>query len=184
MSKLREPIHTNDHIQGKKDAKVTLVEYGDYECPYCGQAYPIVKELQKIEGIKLKFVFRNFPLEQVNPHAVPAACAAETAAKQGKFWEMHDLLYENQEALEDNDLLLYAKELKLDIPQFTKDIASDEIQNKVKADFMSGVRSGVNGTPTFFINGIRHDGSYELSFLKEAIAMALKNKKKGNTNDE
>jgi protein-disulfide isomerase len=184
MSKLRETVNTNDHIQGKKDAKVTLVEYGDYECPYCGQAYPIVKELQKIEGTKLKFVFRNFPLEQVHPHAVPAACAAEAAAKQGKFWEMHDLLYENQEALEDNDLLIYAKELKLDIPQFTKDMESDEIKNKVEVDFMSGVRSGVNGTPTFFINGIRHDGSYELPFLKEAIAMALKTKKKGSTKDE
>src|SRR6202044_1590923 len=111
MATLKVPVTTEDHAQGPANAPVTLVEYGDYECPYCGQAYPIVKELQKLEGKSLRFVFRNFPLAQVHPHAVHAAYAAEAAAKQGKFWEMHDKLYENQQALEDHDVLMYAREI-------------------------------------------------------------------------
>ena len=181
MNELTVSPNKNDHIQGNNDAPVTLVEYGDYECPYCGQAYPIVKELQKLEGKSLRFIFRNFPLAQVHPHALRAAYAAEVSAKQGKFWEMHDKLYENQQALEDHDLLMYARELGLDTGQFTKDMNANQIENRVEDDFMSGIRSGVNGTPTFFINGIRHDGSYELEFLHEAIKKAaFKNKKKGN----
>lgn len=180
MSKLKISPNKTDHIQGNENAPVTLVEYGDYECPYCGQAYPIVKELQKLEGQSLRFVFRNFPLSQVHPHAVHAAFAAESAAKQGKFWEMHDKLYENQQALEDHDLLMYARELGLETTQFTKDMNASKIEELVQDDFQSGIRSGVNGTPTFFINGIRHDGSYELKALRAEIEKAAKNKKKGN----
>jgi protein-disulfide isomerase len=179
MSKLKISLNKTDHLQGNEHAPVTLVEYGDYECPYCGEAYPIVKELQKLEGKSLRFVFRNFPLAQVHPHALHAAFAAEAAAKQGKFWEMHNLLYENQEALEDHDLLMYARELELDMGQFTKDMNSSKIEKKVEDDFLSGIKSGVNGTPTFFINGIRHDGSYELTFLREAVEKAIsKNNKR------
>lgn len=177
--KLTIPVNSSDHIQGEKDATVTLVEYGDFECPYCGRAYPIVKRLQEMEGNKILFVFRNFPLSEVHPHALHAAYAAEAAAKLGKFWEMHDLLFENQQALEDIDLLAYAKELNLDIPQFSEDMKTEEVIKKVQNDFISGVRSGVNGTPTFFINGQRHDGSYELDFLMEAIEMAANTKQKG-----
>jgi len=132
-----------------------------------------MNELQKIEGNKLKFVFRNFPLSEIHPHAFRAASAAEAAGKQGKFWEMHDLIFENQERLDNQDLLSYAKNLKLDIAQFNKDIESEEIIKKVKNDFMSGVRSGVNGTPTFYINGARFDESYELDLLLRAIKETL-----------
>ncbi len=177
MSQLTISVNIKDHTQGKNDAPVTLVEYGDYECPYCGQAYPIIKDLQKKVGIKLKLVFRNFPLSEVHPHALHAACSAEAAAQQGKFWQMHDLLFENQNALEDQDLQVYARELNLDIKQFIKDMRSQQVISKIKNDFMSGVKSGVNGTPTFFINEHRHDGSYELDFLLEAVKSEMKKKK-------
>lgn len=162
-------VDGNDHIEGKENAPVTLVEYGDFQCPDCGRVYPIVKEIQKIKGNKLKFVFRNFPLSQIHEHAFRAACAAEAAGKQGKFWEMYNLLLENQEALDEEDLLSYAKNLNLDIKQFKKDIESDGIIKKVKEDFMGGVRSGVSGTPTFFINGRRFDEPCELDLLRKAI---------------
>ncbi len=177
MNKLTISPNKNDHSQGEENAPVTLVQYGDFECPYCGQAYPIIKELQKLEKNSLLFIFRNFPLSQVHPHSIHAALAAEAAAKQGKFWEMHDMLYENQQALEDHDLLMYAKELGLDINKFEEDIKSETIEKRVEDDFMSGIRSGVNGTPTFFINGIRYDGSYELSALQDAIKKTIRNKK-------
>jgi protein-disulfide isomerase len=167
--KLTVPINSGDNIKGRENAPITLVEYGDFECPYCKLAYPIVKEIQKIEGDNLKFVFRNFPLSEIHSHAVHAACAAEAAAKQGKFWEMHDLLFENQEALEDQDLITYAKNLNLNIQQLKKDMTSEGIIKKVKSDFMGGVRSGVNGTPTFFINGIRFNGPCKLDLLLKAI---------------
>ncbi|OGH24947.1 MAG: disulfide bond formation protein DsbA [Candidatus Levybacteria bacterium RIFCSPLOWO2_01_FULL_39_24] len=171
--KLTIPVSKKDHAKGKENAPVTLVEYGDFECPDCQEAYSIINELQKIEGNKLKFVFRNFPLSEIHPHAFRAASAAEAAGKQGKFWEMHDLIFENQERLDNQDLLSYAKNLKLDIAQFNKDIESEEIIKKVKNDFMSGVRSGVNGTPTFYINGARFDESYELDLLLRAIKETL-----------
>jgi protein-disulfide isomerase len=172
------PINDKDHVVGEGNATVTLVEYGDFECPYCGQAHPVVEEVRKIEGNKLKFVFRNFPLSQVHPHANRAAYAAEAAAKQGKFWQMHDLLFENQSELEDQDLIIYAQSLGLDIKQFNKDMNSQEIAKKVKDDFLSGVNSGVNGTPTFFINGTRFDQPSEVEFLREAIESTAKNIRK------
>ena len=158
-----------DHIQGPADAPVTLVEYGDYECPYCGAAYPIIKEVQSRMGDRLRFVFRNFPISTSHPHAEQAAEAAEAAASQGKFWEMHDLLYENQEHLDDADLHRYADQLGLDVGVFDEELAEHVHAERVREDFMSGVRSGVNGTPTFYINGARHDGGYQLDELLAAL---------------
>jgi protein-disulfide isomerase len=161
-----------DHIQGRADAPVTLLEYGDYECPYCGAAYPIVKQLQARMGERLAFVFRNFPITTSHPHAEQAAEAAEAAAAQGRFWEMHDHLYEHQSHLEDNDLRRYADEVGLDVETFDAELAQHRHAARVHEDFMSGVRSGVNGTPTFYINGERHDDSYELETLLSALERA------------
>ena len=161
-----------DHIQGPMDAPVTLVQYGDYECPYCGAAYPIIKEVQARMGEGLRFVFRNFPITTSHPHAEQAAEAAEAAAAQGKFWEMHDLLYENQRHLRDRDLHGYAKQLGLDTELFDKELAEHLHADRVHEDFLSGVRSGVNGTPTFYINGARHDDSYDTETMLSALERA------------
>ena len=161
-----------DHIDGPADAPVTLVQYGDYECPYCGAAYPIIREVQARMGERLRFVFRNFPITTSHPHAEHAAEAAEAAAAQGKFWQMHDHLYENQRHLRDDDLRSYAKALDLDVDVFNQEIAEHVHADRVHEDFMSGVRSGVNGTPTFFINGLRHDESYEFESLLSALERA------------
>jgi protein-disulfide isomerase len=148
---------------------VTLVEYGDFECPYCGQAHRILEELLEEMGSGILFVFRHFPLTQVHPHAEMAALAAEAAGAQGKFWEMHDLLFENQRSLEDEDLLEYAEALDLDMMVFGDAMRTGASLARIREDFMSGVRSGVNGTPTFFINGARHNGSYEFPVLTRAL---------------
>jgi protein-disulfide isomerase len=152
---------------------VTLVEYGDYECPHCGRAYPIVKAIQKLMAGRLRFVFRNFPLREVHPHAEHAAEAAEAAGGQGKFWDMHDRLFERQFALDDENLIEYAAELGLDVERFAEELAEGVYAPRVREDFRSGVLSGVNGTPTFFINGVRDDDSWEveplLAALKEAV---------------
>jgi protein-disulfide isomerase len=161
-----------DHIQGPADGPLTLIEYGDYECPYCGAAYPIVKEVQARLGEELRFVFRNFPITTSHPHAEQAAEAAETAGSQGKFWEMHDTLYENQRQLDVADLHKYAERLGLDLESFDRDMAEHVHAARVREDFMSGVRSGVNGTPTFYINGKRHDDSYDLETLLAALQQA------------
>jgi protein-disulfide isomerase len=170
---LTTPVsEARDHIQGPANAPVTLVQYGDYECPYCGAAYPIVKEAQARMGDRLRFVFRNFPISTSHPNAEQAAEAAEAAASQGKFWEMHDLLYENQKHLRDQDLRRYAEELALDLERFDRELAEHIHAARVHEDFMSGVRSGVNGTPTFYINGVRHDDSYEIVTLLAALERA------------
>jgi protein-disulfide isomerase len=161
-----------DHIQGPADAPVTLVEYGDFECPYCGGAYPIIKEVQARMGDRLRFVFRNFPITTSHPHAEQAAEAAEAAAGRGRFWQMHDLLFENQRRLRDEDLRAYAEQAGLDVERFDEELAEHVHAARVREDFMSGVRSGVNGTPTFFINGVRHDGSYEVEALLAALERA------------
>jgi protein-disulfide isomerase len=161
-----------DHIQGPEDAPVTLVQYGDYECPYCGAAYPIVKEVQARMGERLRFVFRNFPITTSHPHAERAAEAAEAADSQGRFWQMHDLLYEHQRDLRDSALRSYAEQLGLDLELFDKELAEHVHAERVHEDFLSGVRSGVNGTPTFYINGVRHDDSYETEVLLEALERA------------
>jgi protein-disulfide isomerase len=161
-------VSAGDHSAGPEDAPVTLVEYGDYECPYCGMAHPVVKEAQRELGSGLRFVFRNFPLAEAHPHARAAAQAAEAAAAQGRFWEMHDMLFEHQDALEAEDLLGYAKSIGLDMQQFARDLADPAITKRVRDDFRSGVQSGVNGTPTFFMNGERYDGSWanQVAFIK------------------
>jgi len=172
-SKLTPQVSHRDHIQGPDTASVTLVEYGDYGCPYCGEAFPIVRAIQKRLGKRLRYVFRHFALTNAHPHAAPAAEAAEAAGAQGKFWEMHDTLYEHQNALEDEDLLEYATELDLDVARFSDDMAEHRHAARIREDFTSGVRSGVNGTPSFFINGVRHDGGYDLATLLAAIEEAM-----------
>lgn len=166
---LTVPVSDRDHVQGPEDAPVTLVEYGDYECPYCGMAYPIVQAAQQRLGDRLRFVFRNFPLTSSHPHAEQAAEAAEAAGAQGQFWPMHDLLYEHQDALALPDLEQYASQLGLDLDRFNADLRDHRYADRVREDFMSGVRSGVNGTPTFFINGRRHEAPYDLETLLAAL---------------
>jgi protein-disulfide isomerase len=155
------PVAKRDHIQGPIDASIALVEYGDYECPFCGQAYPIIKAIQERLGDRLCFAFRNFPLINSHPHALHAAEAAEAAGAQGKFWEMHDLLFENQEALEDEELAEYASTLGLDARRLIDEVLSGIHTTRVREDFRSGARFGVNGTPTLFINGVRHEGGLD-----------------------
>ncbi len=173
MSKLKPPVSDRDHIEGPAEAPVTLVEYGDYECPHCGRAYPIVKELQRVFGKQLRFVFRNFPLGEMHPHAQHAAEAAEIAGEMSKFWPMHDILFERQAALGDSSLAEYAGKLGLDVKAFHHKLAAHEAEARVKEDFLSGVKSGVNGTPTFFIDGVRYDESWDLETLTEAIESRL-----------
>ena len=177
MSGLTLPLdERRDHVRGEADAPVELVEYGDYECPYCGLAHPIVQELERRIGHQFKFAFRQFPLAQIHPHARNAAYAAEAAGRQGRFWAMHDVLFDNQQHLADGDLLAYAEALGLDTGQFIADVGSPQVAQKVRDDFMSGVRSGVNGTPTFFINGLRHEGSSQLDALAAAIGRAAQSR--------
>jgi len=171
-ARLTVAVSARDHIEGPDDAVVTLVEYGDYECPHCGRAYPIVKQIQEQLGPRLRFVFRNFPLAEIHPHAQHAAEAAEAAAAQGHFREMHHALFEHQRALADPDLMRYAAEIGLDRAQFRHELEDHSHAPRVREDFRSGVRSGVNGTPTFFINGFRHDGSWDLETLMEALEAA------------
>jgi len=170
---LTQPVSALDHTKGPTDAPLTLVEYGDYQCPYCGAAYPVVKRLQKTLGRKLRFVFRNFPLTQAHPYALIAAEAAETAALQGKFWEMHDLLFEQQTLLEPDIIPLWAKRIGLDLEKFGNDIKQGAVNKHIQEDRQSGILSGVNGTPTFFINGTRYDGSPDYSSLRAALESEL-----------
>jgi protein-disulfide isomerase len=172
MANLRVPVGPTDHAQGPADAPVTLVEYGDYECPHCRHAHTIVKALQKRFGSQLRFVFRNFPLREIHPNAEAAAETAEFAATQDKFWEMHDRIFEKQQDLSDELLLDLAKRLKLDAQELARALETGEFAERVKKDFSEGVRSGVNGTPTFFINGQRHDADFELDTLVRAITEA------------
>ena len=172
-TQLKPAVSGKDHIQGNKNASLELVEYGDYQCGHCGHAYPIIKAVQQKMGNNLKFVFRNFPLTEPHPDAFKAAVAAEAAALQNKFWEMHDIIYENQEKLDWESLNSYAKKIGLDANRFQDDIKKDTVTSKVEGDFESGVRSGVNGTPSFFINGEKYDGDWEeyelLQYLKSRI---------------
>jgi protein-disulfide isomerase len=178
MSRLRPPVGPDDHALGSADAPVTLVEYGDYECPHCGAAHPIVKRALHRLGRDVRFVFRNFPLGEMHPHAVVAAEAAEAAGLQDEFWRMHDHLFEHQDALEPEDLVGYAKRLGLDSARFARDLERDEIEARVRSDFESGVRSGVNGTPTFFINGSRFDESWDEDSLVAAVKHASQTRSK------
>ena len=166
------PVSERDHVRGPAVASVTLVEYGDFECPYCAAAYPVVKEIQRQLGSRLRFAFRHFPLTSTHPHARHAAECAEAAAAQGKFWEMHDYLFEHQDKLDDAHLAEYAANLGLDTERFNWDMASHVFANRVNEDVESGRHSRVAGTPTFFINGVRHDDTYTLDVLLPAVRRA------------
>jgi protein-disulfide isomerase len=173
MSRLKVPVTQHDHIRGPAAARVTLVEYGDYECPHCAAAHPIVNAVREHFARELRFVFRHFPLSQIHPNAEAAAESAEFAGAQGQFWQMHDAIYENQDRLGLPLLFTLAHALGLSELDLRNALASGEYAAKVRADFLGGVRSGVNGTPAFFINGERHDGTYELDELVGAIELRL-----------
>ncbi len=173
MSPLVPPVSERDHSDGPPDAPVTLVEYGDFECPHCGAAFPILRALCQQFGHNLRFVFRNFPLTQSHPHAQHAAEAAETAGNLGDYWGMHDTLFTHQDALDDQSLLIYAEALDLNVDRFAGLMRAHSFAARVREDFMSGIRSGVNGTPTFFINGDRFDGSWRDGELTTAIEQSL-----------
>ncbi len=168
MTRLNPPVGDHDHAEGPADAPVTLVEYGDFECPYCGETYPVLKAVQRAMGNRLRFVFRNFPIVQSHPHAGRAAEFAEAAASIGKFWEAHDMLYENQNALTDDDLLRYGKALGIDAA-IVKAAFDGRYDDHIRTDFMGGVRSGVNGTPSLYINGSRYDGERDVDSLVAAL---------------
>ena len=170
---LAEPVTARDHLQGSPDAPVLLVEYGDYECPDCLNAWPVVKELSDRLQTQLAFVFRHFPQSGIHPHASAAAQAAEAAASQGKFWEMHDLLFRNQQKLVDLDLTHLALQLGLEIYRFQADYERTAHVRRIQEDVDSGTRSGVRGTPTFFINGCRYSGKKDFASMLAAIQAAL-----------
>ena len=172
MSRLTPPVTERDHILGPPEAPVTLVEYGDYECPYCGMAYPIVESVRRRMGDNMRFVFRHFPLTQIHPHAQYAAEMAEAAGEKGMFWQMHGMLYQNQQALEVRDLLLYAAQIGIPPEWAETALHTHAFAPRVREHFLSGVRSGVNGTPTFFINGVRHDGGWDEPSLFAAVQHA------------
>ena len=153
MAQLKPDVGPQDHRQGDAGAAITLVEYGDYQCPYCGQAYRIVKELQRRFGMTLRFVFRNFPLTDVHEFAMGAAEVAEAAGMQGKFWQMHDWLYEHQTMLDPPNLIKAAASLQLDLAKLRADILDTDPARRVQIDYNGGVESGVKGTPAFFVNG-------------------------------
>lgn len=158
MSTLKPEVNSTDHIQGNDAASVTIVEFGDYQCQFCGDAYPILKEIEEAFGRQIRFVFRHFPLANAHQYAVPAALAAEAAGLQGKFWEMHDALFDNQYRLDGDLFDELAETIGLDLERFQQDSVSDALREKVENDFDSGVRSGVNGTPSFYVNGTKFDG--------------------------
>jgi protein-disulfide isomerase len=169
MPELRVPVTDNDHVRGPARAPVTLVEYGDFQCPFCGQAFSVLREIEARFRRDLRFVFRHFPLTEIHPYALVAAEAAEAAGAQGKFWSMHDRLYQNQPAFELDDLIAYASDIGLDVTAFTEDLGSNRHRERIHRDFIGGVRSGVNGTPCLFINGERFDGPAETIQLARAI---------------
>jgi protein-disulfide isomerase len=174
MTRLNPPVTVKDHQSGNTKASSTLVEYGDYQCPYCGRAFPLIKRLLKEKGEQVHFVFRNFPLQEIHPMALAAALAAEAAGVQEKFWEMHDLIFEHQRELSIQHLFEFATVLGLEEKKFGYDWQSETTLSKVESDFESGLRSGVNGTPTFFVNGERlntYDETYE-SLLQAIMATA------------
>ena len=173
--RLTLPVGARDHSEGSADPRVVLLEYGDYQCPYCGAAYPVVKKIQKELGPKLQFVFRNFPLTNEHPYAMWAAETAEAVGAQGKFWEMHDFLYENQQQLGDETFFAnYEKKLKLDAAKINRDVSQHAYSTRVEEDYRSGIRSGVNGTPTFYINSVRYDGDADYGPLLSALEKAQK----------
>ncbi|MET0465945.1 MAG: thioredoxin domain-containing protein [Chitinophagaceae bacterium] len=169
---LKPPVSKTDHLLGENEAAIEIVEYGDYQCPYCREAHPVIKRFMKEFQGHVKFVFRNFPLKEIHRFADIAARAAESASLQGKFWQMHDAIYENQEQLNEAFLFTLAEALSLDKQKFEQDLRSSFLEARIDADLESGIRSGVNGTPTFFINGKKFDGDATdvLNLLKAALS--------------
>ncbi|MFK4762631.1 DsbA family protein [Microbacterium sp. ZW T5_45] len=172
MSSLRNPVSPHDHSKGPAAAPVVLVEYGDYQCPYCGAAYPVVKDLLAAYAGEVRFVFRNFPLAEVHPEAVNAAFVAEFAAQHGKFWAAHDLLFENQQQLGPDLYATICERLDLPLDELRTAVASKKFIARIRDEEEGGIRSGVNGTPTFFINGVRVDSGTE--GLPAALAEAVR----------
>ena len=171
MSKLKVPVGPEDHIQGDSVAPCTLVEYGDYECPYSRRAYREIQRVERELGGDLRFAFRHFPLTEIHPHALAASRAAEAAARQGRYWEMHEILYHRQKALDDPDLREYASELGLELARFESDFEGEAVLERVRRDVRSGIASGeVTGTPTLFVDGALHRGSYDAATLLSAVA--------------
>jgi len=167
---LKLPDPERDHFQGTIDAPIALLEYGDYECPFCGEVQPIVREIQRQLGGDLGFAFRHFPLTNVHPHAEHAAEAAEACGEQGAFWPMHETLFANQDTLDDESLAQYAAALGLDETRVLQEVIVNAHAHRIREDFRSGVRAGVNGTPCFFINGQRYDGARALEPLLAAVS--------------
>lgn len=169
---LDPPVSELDHAEGPPGARVTLVEYADFECPSCGEAFHILQQVKRALGPNLRFVFRHFPLRSSHPHALAAAKAAEAADAQGKFWPMYERLFQHQTQLTDSDLLRHARKLGLDLERFPRDMASRTAEVRIREDLASGARSGVNGTPSFFIHGERYTGPLDRASLVEALARA------------
>ncbi len=167
--RLTAPVNDSDHVLGPDTAPVTLVEYGDYECPFCGAAHPVVQDLLRLREGTVRYVYRHFPLSNVHPHAELAAETAEAAGARGRFWAMHDWLFTHQDELSLGGLLRAAEELGLPAAEVDREIRGHMYLDRIRRDFISGVRSGVNGTPTFFVNGIRHDGGHSLAELTMAV---------------
>lgn len=171
-SALVRAVDVSDHIRGNPDAPVTLLEYGDFECPHCGRAFPLIERVLSRLGERVRFVYRHFPITESHPHAQQAAEAAESVAVHGgneAFWAMHDAMFRNQQALDDDSLVRYAGEAGVEPGAVRTDIETGRWNDRVREDFMSGVRSGVNGTPTLFIGGVRYDGPRD----EEALVAAL-----------
>jgi NhaA family Na+:H+ antiporter len=174
IATLSPPVDpVRDHVRGGVDAQVTLVEYGDFQCPYCGDAYPVVHELLERFGDRLRFVFRHMPLGDLHPRAPAASRAAEAAGAQGRFWEMHDRLFEHQRELSDAQLREHAEAIGLDLERFDSDLRDADLAQRVEDDYRSGAGSGVPSTPRFFVNGVIHLGSSSLAQLGEAIGAEL-----------
>lgn len=171
--RLKNSVTERDHASGAATAPVTLLEYGNFECIYCGQAFPVIKQVRKLLGDDLRFVFRHFPTVRTHPHSLRAATAAEAAAAQGKFWEMHDELFTHQQHLEDQDLFRYAKRIGLDVERFTLDMTENTVASKIEADYdRSLFDEHITGTPTFYINGLRWTGAADVASLLAAIKAA------------
>jgi protein-disulfide isomerase len=172
---LAVPVTSSDHVVGRADAPITVVEYGDFECPNCKLAFPAVKLLLQRFGADIRFAYRHFPLEQPHPHALPAAEAAECAAAQDSFWQMHDLLFENQPRLDRRDLEGYARRIELDMTRFAAELDGHAHVGRVRGDIESGERSRVRGTPGFFVNGRIVDVSFGMRALFDAAEAELRN---------
>ena len=175
MSKLKPPVSPSDHIQGELQAPVLLVEFGDFQCPHCAAAHSILKKLQGKFKERVALVFRHFPLSEIHEYATIAAISAEAAANQGKFWEMHDMIFENQSKLSALYLLRIADSMGLDMKTFQRDSLDQKLADKVEADFESGIMSGVNGTPSFYINGEKYNGAYDFESMSSTIEYEIAN---------